>query len=79
MVEAKWNFMRKQADDFAEKFKPLVQRGLPLFWEEKESMLSYKEYYDRLVECRTDHRKFEDMTQQSLSGMTMIRKLFGEF
>ena len=31
MVEAKWNFMRKQADDFFEKAKPLVQRGIPFF------------------------------------------------
>ena len=79
MVEVKWNFMRKQADDFAEKFKPLVQRGLPFLWEEKGPMLSQKEYYDRLVECTRDHRKFKDITQQSLSSMTMIRKLSGEF
>ena len=79
MVEVKWNFMRKQTDDFVEKFKPLVQRGLPFFWEEKGPMLSQKEYYDRLVECMQDHKQFEDITQQSLSGTIVIRKLSGEF
>ena len=79
MVEAKWNFIRKQADDFPALFKPLVQRGLPLFWEEKGPMLSQKEYYDKLVECRKEHRQFEDMAQQSLSSMTMIKNLSGEF
>ena len=79
MVEAKWNFMPKQADDFTVLFKPLVQRGLPFFWEEKGPMLSHKEYYDRFVECKKEHRKFEDMAQQSLSGTTVIKKLSGEF
>ena len=79
MVETKWNVMCKQADDFAEKVKPLVQRALPFFWEEKGSMLSQKEYYDRLVKCRWDHRQFEYITQQLLSGKTVIRKLSREF
>ena len=47
MVEAKWNFMHKQADDFAKKFKILFQRGLHFFWEEKGPMLSQKEYYKK--------------------------------
>ena len=75
MVEEKWNFARKQADNFAAMIKPLVQRGLHLFWEEKGPMLSQKEYYDILVECRKDHRKFEDMAQQSLSNTTVIKKI----
>ena len=79
MVEAKWNFMPKQADDFATLFKPLVQRGLPFFWEEKGPMLSHKEYYDRLVECKKEHGKFEDMAQQSISGKTVVKKLSHEF
>ena len=42
-------------------------------------MLSQKEYYDRLVECMWDHRKFKYITQKSLSEKTVIRKLSGEF
>ena len=33
IVEAKLNFMRNHDDDFAALFSPLVQRGLPFFWE----------------------------------------------
>ena len=61
MVEAKWNFMCKEVDDFVALFKTLVQREITFFWEEKGTMLSQKEYYDRLVECRKERRKFEDM------------------
>ena len=50
----KMEFHAQEADDFVTLFKPLVQRGLPLFWEEKEPMFSQKEYYDILVEFRKD-------------------------
>ena len=60
MVEEKWSFARKQADDFAAMFKPLVQRGLPFFWEEKGPILSQKDFYDSLVKCKQDHRQFKD-------------------
>ena len=53
--------------------------GLPFFSEEKGPILSQKEYYDRLVECRKEHRKFEDMAQQSLLGNTVVKKLSSEF
>ena len=42
-------------------------------------MLSQKEYHDRLIDCRQEHRKFEDMAQQSLSGKTVVDKLSSEF
>ena len=32
-----------------------------------------------MVECRKEHRKFEDMAQQLLSGKTVVKKLSGEF
>ena len=47
--------------------------------EEKGPILSQKEYYDRFFKCRQDHRKFEDIAQQSLSGMIVIKILSGEF
>ena len=79
MVEVKWNFMHKHVNDFDLLFNPLVKRGLPFYWEEKGPMLSQKEYCDRLINCIQDHRKFEDMAQQSLSGKTVVDKLSGEF
>ena len=42
-------------------------------------MISQKEYQDRLIDCRQDQRKFEDMAQQSLSGKVVVDKLSSEF
>ena len=78
MVEVKWNFMHKHINEFASLFNPLVKRGLPFFCEGKVPMLSQKEYHDRLIDCRHDHRQFEDMAQQPLSGKTVVEKLSGE-
>ena len=39
-------------------FKPLVDRGVPFFWEEKGPLLSQKEYLEKLVICRSDNNKF---------------------
>ena len=55
--------MGKQSNEFATLFNPLVERGIPLFWEEKGPMFPQKEYHKRLFKCRQDHRQFEDMAQ----------------
>ena len=59
-------------------FNPLVNRGIPFFWEEMGPLLSQKKYLDKLVNCRSDHSKFEDM-QQALSGRVVFDKLVEEF
>ena len=40
--------------------------------------MSRKEYLDNLVNCKSDHSKFEYM-QQDLSGRVVFDKLFEEF
>ena len=70
--------MTHQVKFFIELFTPLFKKGLPLFWEEKGSMFSKKEYHDRLVNCRLDNRKFEYM-QQYLYGKIIIDKLSYDF
>ena len=59
-------------------FTPLVSRGIPFFSEEKGPLLSQKEYLDKLVNCRSDHGKFEDI-QQALFGRNVFDKLVGDF
>ena len=59
-------------------FTPLVRRGIPFLLEEKGPLLSQKEYLDKLVNCRSDHTKFEDM-QQALSGRVVFDKFAEEF
>ena len=59
--QAKIDIMNHQIKEFIELFSPLFKRGLPLFWEEKGGMWSQKDYNDRLISCRSDHKQFEDM------------------
>ena len=42
-------------------------------------MWSQKEYNDRLISCRLDHRQFDDMQNQSLSRKIVIDKLTVDF
>ena len=60
-VEVKIGIMNHEIKLFMESFSPLCKNGLPFFWEEKGGIFSQKEYHDRLIECRLDHGKFEDM------------------
>ena len=71
--------MNNQIKEFIELFNPLFQRGLPIFWEEKVGMWYQKEYNDRLISCRLDHKQFDDMQQQSLSEKNVIEKLSRDF
>ena len=42
-------------------------------------MVSQEEYHDRLINCRLDHRQFDDMQQQYFLGKAVINKLDGDF
>ena len=59
-------------------FTPLVNMGIPFFWEEMGPLLSHEGYLEKLVNCRSDHSKFGDM-RQALSGRVMFDKLAEEF
>ena len=63
---------------FVRLFKPLVDRGIPFFWEEKGPLLSQKEYWECMVQCRLENNKFGDI-QKSLSGKIVFYKLASEF
>ena len=63
---------------FKDMFDPLFKKGLPFFWEGKVTMLTQKEYQDKLIQCRLDHANFADMNQ-SLSGKTIVDKLDDDF
>ena len=59
-------------------FRPLMNKGLPFFWEEMGPLLSHKDYMEYLVNCRFDHIKFRVM-QQVLSGKVIFDKLANDF
>ena len=65
-VQAKVDFISHKVKEVINLFTPLVSRGIPFFQEENRPLLSQKEYLDKLVNCRSDHSKFEDM-QQAMS------------
>ena len=77
-IQAKVGIISHKVKEVIKLFNPLVSRGIPFFWEEKWPLLSQKEYLDKLVNCRSDHNKFEDM-QQALSGRVVFDKLAEEF
>ena len=58
--------------------KPLVNRGIPFFWEEKGPLLTQEEYLERLILRRVDHIKFGDM-QHVLLVPIAFDKLAGAF
>ena len=78
-VQAKIDVMHNQIKEFLQLFNPLFKRGHRFFLEEKGGMLSQKEYNDGLINCRSDHRQFDDMQQQSMSGKNVIDKLTRDF
>ena len=78
IVHAKVDIMAHQVNVFIDMFDPLFKKGLPLFLEEKGTMLTQKEYQEKLIQCRLDHTNFTDINQ-SLSGKTIVDKLADEF
>ena len=59
-------------------FKPLVNRGIPFFWEEKGPFLTQEEYLERLILHGADHNKFGGM-QHVMLGPIVFKKMAGAF
>ena len=77
-VQAKMDIIEHKVKEVIRLFKPLVDRGIPFFWEEKGPLLSQNYYLEWLVSFQSDNSKFRDM-QQSLLGRTVFYKLGIEF
>ena len=57
-VQDKFDIISHKFKEVIKLFTSLVSRGIPFFWEEEGSLLSQKEYLDKLVNCRSEHSKF---------------------
>ena len=77
-VQAKIDIINHRFKEVISLFNPLINKGIPFFWEEKGPLLNQGEYLEKFVLRRYDHRKFEDM-QHTLSGPVVFDKLVGEF
>ena len=76
-VQDKMDFISHRVKEVISLFTPLVNKGIPFFWEEKGPLLTQEKYLEKLVHRRSDHNKFEDM-QHALSGPVVFNKLAGE-
>ena len=77
-VQAKIDIIDHKVKEVIKLFKPLVRRGIPLFWEEMGPLLTQEEYLERLILGRADQNNFRDM-QHALSGPIVFDKLAGAF
>ena len=63
VVQDKLDIISHRVKEVTNLFTPLVNRGIPFFWEEMGPLFSQEEYMEKLVNCRSDHSKFQDMQQ----------------
>ena len=78
MLQAQIDVTNHKLWEMLRMFKTLMNRGLPIFWEERGPLLSQKDYQDFMFDCQSDHQKFEDM-EQVLSGKVVFDKLVSDF
>ena len=55
-------------------FKPLIEKGLPHFWDENNCLLQKETYDNLLVQKRNDHSQFENL-EGNLRGEVIVEKL----
>ena len=77
-VQAKLDVVNHRVKEVISLFNPLVNKGIPFFWEEKGPLLTQEEYLEKLFHRRSDHNKFENM-HHALSSPVVFNKLVGEF
>ena len=55
-------------------FKPLMDRGLPYFWDTENRLLKKDQYDNLIVNKINDHSNFEDL-EGNLRGEVLVEKL----
>jgi hypothetical protein len=55
-------------------FKPLMDRGLPYFWDTENKLLKKDQYDNLIVNKRNDHSNFEDL-EGNLRGEVLVANL----
>ena len=54
-VKVKIEYLKKDIKDAYSLFKPLIEKGLPHFWDENNCLLRKEDYDNLLVQRRNDH------------------------
>ena len=73
-VKLKIEELQKEIKDVYSLFKPLIEKGLPHFWDEDNCLLRKEDYDNLLVQKRNDHSQFENL-EGNLRGEVMVEKL----
>ena len=73
-VKVKIKYLQKQIKDVYSLFKPLIEKGLPHFWDENNYLLKKEAHDNLLVQRRNDHSQFENL-EGNLRGEVVVEKL----
>ena len=66
--------LQKEIKEVYSIFKPLIEKGLPHFWDGENRLLKKEQYEDLIVSKRNDHSNFEDL-EGNLRGEVFVAKL----
>ena len=69
-VKVKIGELQKEIKEVYSLFKPLIEKGMPHFWDEDNSLLKKEDYDNLLIKRRNDHSQFENL-EGNLRGEVM--------
>jgi len=73
-VHDKCKVLHEEIKAFYAIFKPLMDKGLPFFWDVENRLLKRDDYDNLVVAKRNDHSNFEDL-EGNLRGEILVTKL----
>lgn len=73
-VHDKCRTLQEEIKAFYAAFKPLMDKGLPFFWDAENRLLRKDDYDNLVVARRNDHSNFEDL-EGNLRGEVLVTKL----
>ena len=65
--------LQKEIKEIYAIFKPLIEKGLPYFWDTKNRLLKKEKYEDLIVSKRNNHSNFEDL-EGNMRGEVLVAK-----
>ena len=73
-AHTKIDALQKEIKEMYALLKPLMEKGLPYFWDDQNRLLKKEQYENLIVARRNDHAKFDDL-EGNLMGEVLVVKL----
>ena len=73
-VHTKIEALQKEINDMYALFKPLMEKGLPYFWDDQNRLLKKEKYENLIVAKKNDHTQCDDL-ERNLRGEVLVVKL----